>query len=93
MPDSYLSLTNTRQDTRQQVSHYGSSNQEFVDTSVRTEMKRKGGGGGILAGVPHPHTPNPRPFSHPPQQAMARIILAQHSCHDKASFSQYSILQ
>ena len=92
MPDSYLSLTNTRQDTRQQVSHYGSSNQEFVDTSVRTEMKRKGGGG-IMAGVPHPLSPIPLPFSLPPQQAMARIILAQHSCHDKASFSQYSILQ
>ena len=45
MPESHLSLTNTRQDTHQLVTHYGSANQEFVDVSVcKKERKKKRGG-------------------------------------------------
>ena len=44
-------------------------------------MKKKGGGGWGLAGVPYPLSPIPLRFSLRSQQAMTRIILAQRSSH------------
>ena len=61
MPSSCLSLTNTRQGTRQQVTQHGSANQEFIN-----EQK-----GLLIAGVPYhlspiplfyPFLPMPYPF-------------------------------
>ena len=43
MPASCLSLSNTCQDKRQQVTYYGSANQEFVDPSIpQSEMNKMG---------------------------------------------------
>ena len=67
MPSSCLSLTNTRQGTRQQVTQHGSANQEFTDTSVRSNEQK----GLLIAGVPYhlspiplfyPFVPIPYPF-------------------------------
>ena len=51
-----------------------------VRSSGKFVLKNKGGGGG-LSGVPYPLSPIPLRFSLPSQQATARIILAQRSCH------------
>ena len=58
MPSSYLSPTNTRQDTRQYVIHHGSAKQEFADASVRSNEQK----GVLIAGVPYPLSPTPPPF-------------------------------
>ena len=67
MPSSCLSLTNTRQGTRQQVTQHGSANQEFTDASVRSNEQK----GLPIAGVPYhlspiplfyPFVPIPYPF-------------------------------
>ena len=67
MPSSCLSLTNTRQGTRQQVTQHGSANQEFTDASVRSNEQK----GLLIAGVPYhlspiplfyPFLPTPYPF-------------------------------
>ena len=55
MPSSCLSLTNTRQGTRQQVTHHGSTNQEFTDASVRSNEQK----GLLIAGVPYHLSPIP----------------------------------
>ena len=58
MPVSCLSLTNTRQDTRQYGAHYGSANQEFADAGVRRNQQR----GVLIAGVLYHFSPIPIPF-------------------------------
>ena len=67
MPSSCLSLTNTRQGTRQQVTQHGSANHEFKDASVRSNEQK----GLLIAGVPYhlsliplfyPFVPIPYPF-------------------------------
>ena len=55
MPSSCLSLTNTRQGTRQQVTQHGSANQEFTDASVRSNEQK----GLLIAGVPYHLSPIP----------------------------------
>ena len=40
MPSSGLSLTNTRQDKRQYVTHHGSANQEFADAGVHSNEQK-----------------------------------------------------
>ena len=72
IPPSCLSLTNTHQDTSQQVTHHGSANQEFADASVRSDEQK----GVLIAGVPYPLSPipllfppYPLPFSTPASQA------------------------
>ena len=55
MPSSCLSLTNTRQGTRQQVTQHGSANQEFTDASVRSNEQK----GLPIAGVPYHLSPIP----------------------------------
>ena len=55
----FVSHTNTRQDTSQWVTHYGSANQEFADTSVRWNEQK----GVLIASVPSPLSPIPLPFS------------------------------
>ena len=57
-PESCLSLTNTRQDTSQQVTQYGSANQEFADTSLRRNEQMEV----LIEGVPYPLSPTPLPF-------------------------------
>ena len=55
----FVSHTNTRQDTRQKVTHYGSANQEFADASVCRNKQK----GVLITGVPSPLSPIPLPFS------------------------------
>ena len=55
----FVSHTNTRQDTRQYVTHYGLANQEFADASVWGNEQK----GVLIAGVPSPLSPTPLPFS------------------------------
>ena len=50
----------------------------LYDQAESLFWKTKGGG---LSGVPYPLSPIPLRFSLPSQQATARIILAQRSCH------------
>ena len=55
----FVSHTNTHQDTRQWVTHYGSANQEFADASFRRNEQKWV----IIAGVLSPLSPIPLPFS------------------------------
>ena len=55
----FVSHTNTHQDTRQWVTHYGSANQEFADASFRRNEQKWV----IIAGVLSRLSPIPLPFS------------------------------
>ena len=72
MPSSCLSLTNTRQDKRQKVTHHGSANQEFADAGVRSNEQK----GVSRAGVPYLLSPIPLLFSSlPPYPTMIMILI------------------
>ena len=72
MPSSCLSLTNTRQDKRQKVTHHGSANQEFADAGVRSNEQK----GVSRAGVPYLLSPIPLLLSSlPPYPTMIMIII------------------
>ena len=72
MPSSCLSLTNTRQDKRQKVTHHGSANQEFADAGVRSNEQK----GVSKAGVPYLLSPIPLLLSSlPPYPTMIMIMI------------------
>ena len=76
MPSWCLSLTNTRQDTRQYVTHHGSANQELADASARSNEQK----GVLLAGVPYPLSPFPLLFSFLPVPYPFRRLLRRLPC-------------